>query len=147
MAAYDAGAACEDMAYDFTTGSFWAALVESHPDLAEQGRGTVPEPSEDAIMAFQRAQRAALGLDVGADEEEVRKHLMAMTDDEQEAMNVAVLDSYVTLCNGSPSRELLSAVPFRHRRLFYRWLSEEINDPKAAMNGTRPTLVPLRNGG
>lgn len=147
MAGFDAGSACESLDFDFTTGSFWAAIVEQHPDLADQGRGTIPEPSEDAIMSFQRAQRAALGLDTGADEEEVRKHLMAMTDDEQEAMNVAVLDSYAALCNGSPSRDLLSAIPFRHRRLFYRWLSEEINDPKAAMNGTKPTLVPVRNSG
>lgn len=147
MAGFDAGSACEKLDYDFTTGPFWSALVEKHPNLADQGRGTVPEPAEDDIMAFQRAQRAALGLDVGATEEEVRKHLMAMTDDEQEAMNVAVLDAYVALCNGSPSREMLSAIPFRHRRLFYRWLSGEISDPKAASNGTKPTLVPLRNGG
>lgn len=108
-------------------------------DFGEYGpKGTIPEPTQDRIEAFQRVAREALGGRAVTD-------LAGMSDDEARAVNDRLHDAVVDLCQGHPAREELEALPPRIRAGFVRWLMGELMDPTPANAGMRRSPA-ARNG-
>lgn len=77
--------------------------------------GTVPEPTNEALMAFVSAIQglAEAGDDVSGAELLARAH-QATSD----------------LCSGTPTAEQFAALPPRLFREFAKWLASEFTDPK-----------------
>lgn len=109
-------------------------------DLAPyaDAKGSVPEPSDELVRAFYaglgNALEGALGKDrlEGIDltePDEVRKLMGQLTEDDLKAMQGQMLDLHAAVCDGSPSREELEALPYRLKQHFYgmlqAWLSPE----------------------
>ncbi len=84
-------------------------------------RGTVPEPSQAAIRAFQEALRA---VSPTADPSRVGE--LAEGDSALDTLK----DAIVTLAGGSPSKAILDAVPFRGFMAFAGWLTERLLNPR-----------------
>jgi hypothetical protein len=115
-------------------------------------KGTVPEPSNEAVTEFYAGignmLEAALGEDRLGDiltpaeliDFKLRKpeplmKVQAATsnvDDMNKASELA-LDLHAAVCGGSPSRDDLAALPYRVRQAFYgalqRWLSPDASRP------------------
>ena len=79
-------------------------------------KGIIPEPSEADSTAFFKAIA------------EQRKQLR---EDPDNFEGDAWCDAVETLGKGSPSADVLRALPSRIRTAFLRWLIQELTDPKA----------------
>lgn len=101
MPEFSADSSLEPLEFDFT--AFGA------------GKGTIPEPSEAVILAYESARAS-------------------VTDFETQ------LDAYALLCQGSPSRDQLEALPPRLRAAFGRWLVGAVGAPKGVA-ADRPVRV------
>lgn len=116
-------------------------------------QGIIPDPSDTKIEEFMRGMRDAAQefsteeVDVDNLTAEELQELMA--DDS----NLRIKDAQDTmmgllgeLCDGSPSKEQLLALPLRVRMRFTRWLQEKLLDPESDAAGTTPSRV-TRLGG
>lgn len=101
-------------------------------------KGTVPEPSSDQVAQFytdlQTGFEAVLPADRVADYDlssptDLLKLNLSLTVDETKALYDRHLDTYAAVCQGTPSRDDLEALPFRLRQAFYGalvgWLRPE----------------------
>lgn len=128
MAGFDAGTSVDPMDYDFTT-------VKDG-----RGKGTVPEPSNEDMKAFQRTfadiQRRAMAQ---ADETEIAKmpeDEFSKLQDTMESLGEEMDVCIANLCKQTPSVDEVSSLPFRVKTAFAKWLMQQF-DPNAETSGTK----------
>lgn len=95
--------------------------------------GTTAEPSERAIIRYGAAYYAAMGLKVGATEEELKtraKELEEAGEDAQVDFMGQIRAAVIELSAGSPSAEQVNGAPFRIVRAHARWLFEQMTNPQ-----------------
>lgn len=129
---FDASQAVEPLDYDFT-------------QYAPDARGVIPEPSQDLLDQFERASNAGtneLGLDqaqqmrisaaVASDSPDLARLLADLPAEIIERMQdpnfraatrERMLDAMAELCQGTPSRDEIAALPPRVREAFQNWLA------------------------
>lgn len=99
--------------------------------------GTTPEPSDEAVQKMQRAFVAstkALQPAADVDPNDPRAVRQALDDMPRELFAKAeedILDALAELCAGSPTREQLKALPYRHKREYIKWLQGELMNPES----------------
>lgn len=126
MAKFDAGAVVEALEFTF----------KPHADL----EGTVPEPNDRQIAAFQKAMKdeiikAARELGVTGDIS-IGEFMAALEKTDQTVEEVIEVNRraakiFADLCSGHPSQAQLMKVPPRARLAFFRWLQGEVLSPEA----------------
>ncbi len=129
----------EALDFDFTsfpgsTGQVWAI------------RGTVPEPTAAGRDAFTAEMAATLDLGGASTEDQVRQALAVLSPERQQEISVHLRGAVARLCAGTPSAEVLEAMPARLFDAFRDWLMEELlgvvpTVSPAALNGSRATAV------
>lgn len=116
----------------FAPDDFVEALDWSYRPHVEAS-GTTPEPSERAIIRYGAAYYEALGLKVGASEEEMKeraKELENAGEDAQVEFMGQIRAAVIELAAGSPSAEEVNAAPFRVVRAHARWLFDQMTNPQ-----------------
>lgn len=108
MSGFKAGDASPKLDYDFAP--FTTA------------KGTVPEPSQNAMKQF---NKAAVALTGGKTKEELAKLPL----EDQEALGDAMKPLIADLCNGSPTLDQLEELPFRPLVAFNAWLMGSFANP------------------
>lgn len=109
MSGFDAGQVVEPLAFDLA------------PYVA--AAGTIPEPSEADLRAFQRGFRQATGAAEGDDMQAV---LAGLSEDKAEALSGQLLTLVAVLCHDTPNGEQLAALPLRVQKAFFGWLFGEL---------------------
>lgn len=113
--------------------------------LLDSAKGVIPEPSTYAVRRMNGRLNDLLGLEADATMEQRLEALASKTEDEMHEIDDEQLDIIAEIANGSPSREELEALPFRHRQAFYGWLIGEMANPTAGTTSTRRLVVPLKS--
>lgn len=108
------------------------------------GKGTIPEPSDDKILALFRDMQAvakSVGKEIDFSDPESlspEKLLQAMDGLDLTGIMVAALDAMVEAvakcCSGKPNKTQIKKLPLRVRMKFILWLLEELR-PEAAGAG------------
>lgn len=137
--AFDADSEVIPLDYNFAT------LAKRYPGrypVLEGVEGTVPEPSDEAVQAFQqalaRATRELLPRDIDEDDPKaVAKAMRSMPEDTWAKVDVKIIDALAELTAGSPTREQIAALPFRLRRKFITWVQKELMDPEGSNAATK----------
>ena len=123
MPGFNAGKAVPKLDWDFTD--------FAGPD----DKGTIPEPSDDALDAFRDRLRDVYGADFDPTDEAAVAQRMREID--AEAASLEVLDATAELCQECPSTDQLRALPPRVRAAFLGWLLQSITNP----TGTAPAVA------
>jgi hypothetical protein len=139
----------------FDASSAVVALDYDFSEYVEDAKGTIPEPTSDGFQRyFARLQEAVTGLglaDLGDDPgpEQIGRALAALGDDAFAKISETMLDATAELCQGSPTRDQIEALPYRIRQAFFGWLQGQLADPtqfnaatrrsQAVANGAGPT--------
>jgi hypothetical protein len=105
-------------------------------------KGTVPEPSDEAVQEFQRrltaASRDVLPDDLDLDDRvAVARAMRDLPEGTFRKIDQAIIDAVAELTDGDPTREQIAALPFRLRRRFVTWLQRELMDPESSTAATR----------
>ena len=122
--------------------SLFMKYPKQYPALKD-AEGVTPEPSDDDIEAFQKAMGAAInqaipdGVDP-TDQAAVAKASRNMPDGQFKKVQDAIVDAVAALTKGSPAREQIEALPFRHKRRYIQSLQGELLNPEGVTVATRP---------
>lgn len=124
----------EEFAYDFT------GITRQDGKGKCKGKGSIPEPSEDALTEFMKANAEAavqmMGGNVSA------QALMANPKKIVDLVSASASRRKETekllakLCQNSPSADELSELPLRQFNGFANWLTEEVGSPTRATGAT-----------
>jgi hypothetical protein len=142
MSGFDASTVVADDDLDFDFSAFGGP------------QGTIPEPPRELVEAFNNYFRNAAekaGLDVAELAElmvpeapgeppssERMRALVKLSLDHPEAnqqLDKARIEALVKLCQGTPSKEQITALPYRHQEAFFGWLTSKFARPSST-NGT-----------
>lgn len=128
MPTFDAGAVVEALDWDFSKAGVKA-------------KGTVPEPSDEAIGKFLDdlkklyTDAKSMGLNVelpdNATPDQMMDALASVTGDAYVKLMAAVAGIFAELCSDKPSKDNLLALPMRVRVKFYGWVQTEVVNPEA----------------
>lgn len=141
--AFDAAEEVAELEFNFDS----LAQKYRHPDgsskypALEGVKGVTDEPSDDDIEAFQKAMAAAVneaipdGVDP-TDQAAVAKASRNMPDGQFKKVQDAIVDAVSQLTKGSPSREQITALPFRHKRRYIQSLQQDLLNPEGAAAAT-----------
>lgn len=127
-----------ELEYNFH--KLYVKYPKQFPELKD-AVGVTPDPSDDDIEKFQKAMAAAMekmlpaGTDP-SDREAMAKAQQNMPDGQFKEVQGAILDAVADLTKGSPSREQLGALPFRHKRRYIESLQKDLVDPEGAAVAT-----------
>lgn len=136
--AFDAAEAVPELKWTFH--SLYARYPDQYPALKDAS-GVTPEPSDDDIERFQKAMGAAMGKAVPdgvdpTDRAAMAKASQDMPDGQFKEIQDSILDAVAELTKGSPNREQLGALPFRHKRRYIESLQRDLVDPEGAAAAT-----------
>jgi hypothetical protein len=138
MSGFDAGQAIPALDFDFTT-------LKGPDGKPYEGKGTIPEPPQeliDEVMDELRQLVASLGIDpeilMSNDPAKVVSALAGAGEEALERISSAQLDVITKLCQGTPTREQIEALPARPRQAFYGWLLGQFANPQNSNGATRP---------
>lgn len=135
MPKFDASTIGGDIEYDF---SKWSGPA-----------GVVPEPSRGAVSRMMKEVSSAfkeVGLrDENADDgslqmDEVVNTMTKVEDEDEEMFELLankLLDSLAKVCGGSPSREVLEALPYRPFIGFFGYVVGNLTNPEGTRSGTQ----------
>lgn len=122
MAGFVAHEAVEPLDYDFT-----------HFMDGPEAKGTVPEPSQQAMAAYRKAVLAVVQeyKDVqDIDPNELDGEALEKMTERAEELESRMDQLTARLCKNTPSVEILAKLPWRHKLLFSRWLQEQFDPGK-----------------
>lgn len=138
---FDAASIVEPLNYNFDT---LAKMKEyTNPDGTSMFPelvgvyGTTKEPSDEAVQKMQRAFiDATKGLNPGedVDPDDQRAVAKALNELPREAFAKAeedILSALAELCQGSPTRDQLAALPYRQKREYIKWLQGQLMNPES----------------
>lgn len=129
MATFDVSQEVDELTFDFT---------KYVPDA----KGTIPEPSNDAITAFRRRIAELLPVAVGEDGKPgvdlsalVEKY--GESEDAAKGLEADLYKSVADLCSNTPTVEQIRALPFRGQRAFIGWIiGKFVSTPEASAPAT-----------
>ena len=135
---FDAAEAVPELEWSFHT--LYLRKPEAYPGLKD-AHGVTDEPSDDDIERFQKAMATAMGKAVPdgvdpTDRAAVARASQDMPDGQFKEIQDSILDAVAELTKGSPSREQLAALPFRHKRRYIESLQRDLVDPEGAAAAT-----------
>lgn len=145
---FDAADIVEPLDYNFDT------LARRYPGLypALDGvSGTVPEPSDEMVQRFQRDFAGATadlipeGVDTN-DRAALARVMRDMDDAVYKKSEDALLDALAALTRGQPTREQMGALPYRMKREFIKWLTNELMNPESSTVVSTPSLAIVNDG-
>jgi len=116
----------------FTAAEYVAALDYNLAPFVDAS-GTIPEPTDRAIVRFRNAYLAFLGLDPHASEEErqARAEEMSKASEEEQAAHLATLRAMLAeVCAGHPTTEQIDALPYRVVLAMVSWLLGVLANPQ-----------------
>lgn len=142
MGGFKAREKVSGLEYDFTG---ITVADKSDQDLLDEAVGVIPEPSTYGVRRMNGRLNDMLGLAPDATLQERMEALSSKTEAEMHEVDDEQLDIIAEITDGSPSREELAALPFRHRVAFYGWILGELNNPSAGTTSTRRSVVPLKS--
>ncbi len=142
MAGFKAREVVSGLDYDF--GGITANDDDTQKVL-DSARGVIPEPSTLQVRRMNSRQKDLLELPADATVQDTLDALATKTEEELLEIDEQQLDIIADITSGSPSREELAALPWRHRQAFYGWLLGELNNPTAGTTSTRRSVVPLKS--
>jgi CBS-domain-containing membrane protein len=122
MAGFVASEAVEPLDYDFS------GFVDG-----SEAKGTVPEPSQQAMAGYRKAVLAVINeyKDVqDVDPNELESGDLEKISERAEELEKRMDELTARLCKNTPSVETLAKLPWRHKLLFSRWLQEQFNPGK-----------------
>lgn len=141
MPKFDASSIGGDLEYDFTR---WGGPI-----------GVVPEPPRSAVNALMKEISQAFKQSGLRDEEaeddsltpEDVESTMNKVEDEEifEKLSVQLLDALSKICGGSPSRDVLEALPYRPFMGFFGYLIGNLTNPEGSKPGTTNSPRRLRS--
>lgn len=141
MPKFDATSIGGDLEYDF---SRWGGPT-----------GVVPEPPRAAVNTLmknisQAFKDAGLRDETEEDDsltpEEVESTMNKVEDEEIfEKLSIQLLDALAKICAGSPSREVLEALPYRPFMGFFGYLIGNLTNPEGSKPGTNNSPRRLRS--
>jgi hypothetical protein len=109
-------------------------------------KGTIPEPSQDAVEAYQKEVTEAVkdiqglpGAQSDFTMEELNALMSSMGEVDFHKIASDVKDAIAKLCQNQPSREQLDLLPYRIFQAFQQWLQAELS-PESSSVGTKPSL-------
>jgi hypothetical protein len=120
--AFVAHEAIEPLDYDFT-----------HFMDGSEAKGTVPEPSQQAMAGYRKAVLAVVRdyKDVqDVDPDTLSNDELDRITDRAEELEKRMDELTARLCKNTPSVETLSKLPWRHKVMFSKWLQEQFNPGK-----------------
>lgn len=125
----------ETLEYDFT------AVPSNSGDGRCKGFGIIPEPSDADLQAFlETQQKIAEKYGFGDMDALTRKLKEVGEDGAQEMMQEAtdeMIDAYVALGKGHPTKQEIKELPPRVRNEFFKWMQGQFIDPNAVSAATR----------
>lgn len=143
MSGFVAAEAVETLDYDFTS-------LNANGD-ERFTKGTIPEPSRELYDNFTDANHKIdreMGLDLEGLTEEIAKvenpqeamliygrAIAAIPEDSRREAAHKRIDVIAELCQGTPPKEEIAALPFRHQEAFFGWLMGQLRGP-FSRNGT-----------
>jgi len=154
VSGFDAGAEVDPLDYDFTT---IKAIPDDVREILKDAKGTIPEPSNERVNKFLRKQRTKLES-VGIKVEDfdpndqqksmtaIAKSLSTASAEDIDKVALEMVDAFAELCDGTPSREQIAALPQRIQSAFFGWLMGKLTSPESAAGGTKPSLAVVRAG-
>lgn len=93
--------------------------------------GTIPEPSDKQIYAFNEAMRSGLearGVDITTGDRVAWAAQLAKLDvNAQREYLDSMVHVFADLCGGSPDLQQLQALPYRIRNAFFGWLAAQLS--------------------
>lgn len=134
MAGFKATQVISKMSYDFT------GIPLADEDVAkvlDGARGVTPEPSGAQVRQFQISMREVLGLPPNTPQAEIILAINAKSKDELLDLDEDFMDIVAEVTSGSPSREILAALPFRIREAYYGYIYGELSNFLAGSATTR----------
>lgn len=144
---FDAGRAVTSLDFDFST---VAVADEQSKQVLREARGTIPEPSQEALEGFtDRLREIALDPDMvdvialgdNPAPEQVVAALGRVSQEKLERVMDETVTAVVQVCNGTPSEDQIRALPPRVRNAFVGWLSEQLVGPTQPTAASRPSPV------
>lgn len=108
----------------------------------EGATGTVPEPTDAALERYFRTLREIVveagisELPEDASDAQVARVFVKLPDDAIETMAEKTREAVIELCQGSPSREQIKALPARPKRAFIDWLTSQLGNPTSSTAAT-----------
>lgn len=148
---FNATTAVEPLDFDFTT-------LANCPDILADAKGTIPEPSMEAMNRFRSGFFGMLDLIKKVTQQEMTKAKLAEDTAKHEAASVnelvdawherlddssthqskivtdAMTEWMLIVCAPVLTGEQLLALPVRVRTAFMGWLVEELIDPKGSLS-------------
>jgi hypothetical protein len=119
----------EPLDYDFT-----------HFMSGDEAKGTVPEPSQQAMAGYRKAVLAVVSeyKDIqDADPNTLDTAELEKVTERGEELERRMDELTARLCKNTPSVETLAKLPWRHKVLFSRWLQEQFNPGKLTLDMTK----------
>lgn len=153
MAKFDAGASVEALDYDFST---IKVADEQSAAILKDAKGTVPEPTQDALERFQEQLRETVigngledivGLGEDAPPEQVISAMSTLDEGALHRVMQGTNDAIKQLCAGSPSPEQIDALPARVRLAFVGWLTQSLVGPTRPTSVSGPSLATANGAG
>jgi hypothetical protein len=147
---FDAGTVIEPLDWDFTEWNL--------------GKGTIPEPSEERVIKFQKKLQAVMirvaqeaqppeeEADADPDRDRSRDWLRELERAQASGIAEEIAHEidliYGRFCQDQPSAETIGKLPYRVKVAFFRWLQEELRPEASSAVGTlRPNLSLVSNNG
>ena len=129
---FNASEQVEPLEYDFT----YFGTANPPISVLANAKGEIPEPSDQAVTTMQRKLTAAtkrfLPDNIDPNNQVAMNQAMAqIPEDAFSRAEQEILDAIAELCNGSPTREQLAALPYRHKRKFIAWLQRQLMNPES----------------
>lgn len=126
MAGFNAGEVVDALDYDFTA--------------VGGPKGTIPEPDDTRIEKFRKALGGIVAETLKARESAQASVaetgeltadtlLSALESADLTAQLGRAVDAVADLCQGSPTRDQIEALPWRHKQAFFAWLVGQLLDP------------------
>lgn len=153
MSTFDVGREVDPLNYDLST---TRAADPKAREILKDAKGTVPEPSQDALETFQERMRKAVveqgvgeiaALGENAPPEKLIEVMGKLPEGAMKAVMDTNLDAVAELCGGAPTKEQITALPARERLRFIGWLTGSLVRPTQPTSDSTPSLVGANGAG
>lgn len=134
MSGFKAAEAVDPLDYDFS--------AVKGDDGKPLSKGTIAEPSREALDAFWEGRRHILeeaGIDLGEIESvnplepegrvALTRAFASIPEERRKAMAPAQIENVARLCEGTPSKDEIEALPGRIQDAFIGWLMGMLSNP------------------
>jgi hypothetical protein len=159
MATFNAGDVVEPLDWDFTGRDKDGHVPKGWPRELSTAKGTIKEPSDQAIGVFLEDVRN-LSTDAARLDAQTRKMIDDLSSKDQDpdkfaaalkelpvtsmmTMMEGMAEAFSKLCSGHPTKNQIMALPLRVRVAFFNWMQQEVVNPEAGSGGGIAPVISL----